>query len=85
MAKVTDPHRTVLTGPQWLADMLNGQLSPDGTAKIEVGTDANGLPIVSANILQVPEWAGFGQTIINGKPLIEWLTEIPYTYNTETE
>jgi hypothetical protein len=85
MIKKTHPTEKVLTGPQWLADAMNGQVSPNGQCTIEIFYDADGLPIIGTGIIGHPDWEGFGETIINGKPILEWFTEIPFTYWDENE
>ena len=82
MAKVTDETIRVFTGPEWLMQMFNGHQNEEGTARIEIVRDANGLPIIGTTVAIDPNWNM--QLVVNGKPLIEWLTEIPYTYENET-
>ena len=73
----------VLTGPEWLVSMVDGQYSPNGLSRIDVGRDAYGRPVVGASIMNNPDWQGFGSQIINGKPMEEWWEVITYSYNDE--
>lgn len=68
----------VLTGPQWLFEAFNGYTNAKGTAMIQPLIDPDGKPIIGKSILTDPTWNL--QDEINGKPIVEWLEEIPYCY-----
>ena len=76
MAKVYHPTLKVFTGPLWLMDIWNGYTKD--ASKIKITIDPDGKPIVGTSIAQDPTWDL--TTEVNGKPLIEWLEEIPYCY-----
>lgn len=79
--KVTDPVRTVLTGPQWLADMMDGL--EIGSSKLDVSIDPDGNPIISKNVLDDPVWdviAVIPSGTYSGELVRDHLTEIPFKY-----
>ena len=80
---VTHPTLTVFTCPEWLAVMFDGYTK--GTGRIERVNDANGLPIIGKSIVDDANWnlqiPVTNPNTAETKPLIEWLTEIPYCYN----
>jgi hypothetical protein len=76
LVKKYHPTAKVFTGPTWLMDQFNGFTR--GASKIEVVIDPDGKPIIGTTIATDITWDL--QIIVNGKPLIEWLEEIPYCY-----
>ena len=79
--KVTHPTRTVLTGPEWLASMLDG--IEIGQNKIQVIRDANNLPIIGKQVLDDPVWDALRYIPsgpYQGTMVRDHLTEIPHTY-----
>ena len=87
MAKVYHPTLTVYTAPMWLYEMFNGYRNDKGTAELRPVIDPDGNPIIGKQVLDDPDWDNIPNAAnINGKPLREWLTEIPYCYlETPTE
>lgn len=84
MAKVNHPTLKMCTGPEWLIPLFDGHTNTIGTAAIHITRDANGLPIVNTDVLSDPNW-NFNIPVTNPntqetKPLKDWLTEIPYCY-----
>lgn len=77
------PTLTVFTGPQWLFEMFNGYTNKKGTAQIIPVIDPDGKPIINKNIANDPTWNL--NDMVNGKPIIEWLEEVPYCYIEQTE
>jgi hypothetical protein len=78
MIKIYHPTMKVFTGPQWLFDAFNGYTNAKNTAMILPIIDPDGKPIISKNIITDSTWNL--QDEINGKPIIDWLVEIPYCY-----
>ena len=70
----------VLTGPDWLYDMMNGYKNEKGTAELKPQKDPDGDYIISMNVLNDPDWQHLGQMEANGKKLQEWLTVKKFKY-----
>lgn len=85
--KAYHPTLKVITAPHWLFEMFNGIKNKRGTAILKPIIDPDGNPIVGKQVLKDPDWQDLPNAEnINGKPLVEWLEEIPYCYlETPTE
>ena len=74
---------TVLTGPEWLAEMKQPATNSSNTAKIEVLRTANNVPYIGVEILSDPVYQEDLNQVANGKTIREWLTEIQIEINPE--
>ena len=75
----------VLTGPEWLVEMFDGNINSTNTAKIEVLRTADNVPYIGKEILTDPTYQDGLNTIVNGKEVWKWLEEIEIEIEEGTE